>query len=87
MKNGRSWAEVDLSCIVNNYNIYKRFAGKNVMAVVKANAYGHGSVAVAKALQASGVELFAVAAINEAIEHIGSRFCRNDLLWHDVDSC
>ena len=68
MKNGRSWAEVDLSCIVNNYNIYKRFAGKNVMAVVKANAYGHGSVAVAKALQASGVELFAVAAINEAIE-------------------
>lgn len=68
MKNGRSWAEVDLSCIVNNYNIYKRFAGKNVMAVVKANAYGHGSVAVAKALQDEGVDLFAVAAINEAIE-------------------
>ena len=67
MKNGRSWAEVDLSCIVNNYNIYKRFAGKNVMAVVKANAYGHGAVRVARHLQEK-VDFFAVATLEEGLE-------------------
>ena len=68
MGNGRSWAEVDLSCIVKNYQLYQQRTEKDVMAVVKANAYGHGSVAVSKALQKSGVKLFAVATIEEAVE-------------------
>lgn len=68
MGNGRSWAEVDLQVIVNNYKSYYQYSNCDVMAVVKANAYGHGAVAVSKKLQENGVHLFAVATIEEAIE-------------------
>ena len=58
-----SWVEIDLSRIVNNYRtIASRVCpGKRVMAVVKANAYGHGDAEVARALEAAGCGSFAVA--------------------------
>ena len=66
----RCWAEINLSAIVNNYKIYKNQLPKNtkVMAVVKANAYGHGAIEVSKALQKEGVTDFAVATLEEAVE-------------------
>ena len=64
----RSWAEIDLAQIVTNYRAYAASLSKEsrIMAVVKANAYGHGDVAVARALAGAGVSLFAVATAYEA---------------------
>jgi len=64
----RSWIEIDLDKIVNNYKIYSKNIGFNqeVMAVVKADAYGHGDRKVAMALQEIGCKHFAVSNIEEA---------------------
>ena len=65
----RSWAEIDLDAIRNNYRIYaaQQPAGRAVMAVVKADAYGHGDTAVAKLLQEEeGCRNFAVSNLEEA---------------------
>lgn len=65
----RSWVEIDLRQIVENYRIYKKTVkSSEIMAVVKADAYGHGDVEVAQALQTEGVHLFAVSNIEEAVE-------------------
>ena len=66
----RCWAEVSLSVIRNNYRIYKNHlpAETKIMAVVKADAYGHGDVDVASVLQDEGVDDFAVATLEEAIK-------------------
>lgn len=65
----RSWSEMDLSKIIHNYEIYASNLPKaaQIMAVVKADAYGHGDVRVAQTLQSVGVSLFAVSNIEEAI--------------------
>ena len=66
---GRSWVEINLSNIENNYLEYKKYlhSGQIVIAVVKANAYGHGDVEIAKRLQKLGVYFFAVSNLNEGI--------------------
>ena len=66
----RCWAEINLSAIINNYRVYKKClpAKTKVMAVVKADAYGHGDVDVASVLQEEGAKDFAVATIDEAIK-------------------
>ena len=65
----RSWTEIDLNQIVENVNCYIKCRGTKtkVMAVVKAGAYGHGDVEVAKVLEQNGVNIFAVSNICEAI--------------------
>ncbi|MGK0442000.1 MAG: alanine racemase [Pseudohongiellaceae bacterium] len=61
-------AEIDLDALRYNYRVAKNAApNSQAIAVVKANAYGHGAVAVAKAL-AHDAPAFAVACIEEAIE-------------------
>ncbi|EXJ15265.1 alanine racemase [Imhoffiella purpurea] len=61
-------ARVHLDAILHNYRFAKGFApASRALAVVKANAYGHGSVAVARAL-ASEADGFAVACLDEALE-------------------
>jgi len=66
----RSWAEVDLSRLEANYNIIRKrlTPGCKYMAVVKANAYGHGAAACALRLQAAGADAFGVACLGEAQE-------------------
>lgn len=60
--------EVDLAAIRANYQLLKStFAPAKVMAVVKANAYGHGMLQVAKALESAGVDALGVADVQEAI--------------------
>ena len=62
-------ATVDLGAVRRNARlIQQRAAPAELMAVVKANAYGHGAVRVARALQDAGVQQFAVARVPEAIE-------------------
>ncbi|MDH7478412.1 MAG: alanine racemase [Syntrophomonadaceae bacterium] len=64
------WVEVDLDAIKHNLNQVRRLIGPKVkvMAVVKADAYGHGAVAVARLMQAEGVEWLAVTTLDEGIE-------------------
>ena len=66
----RSWAEVNLSALARNFmQIRKVVAPKTkVMAVVKANAYGHGAVPCANALVDAGADYLAVATIEEACD-------------------
>jgi len=59
-------AEVDLSAVTHNLKVLRRITGgRPVIAVVKADAYGHGSVEVSRRLQTEGVSLFAVAFAGE----------------------
>lgn len=66
----RAWVEVDHRAIRGNLAAIRAIAGtdKQVIAVVKANAYGHGAVAVARTLVRAGVERLAVATLDEALE-------------------
>jgi len=62
-------AEVLLDTIADNFQVVRRAAnGRKVLAVVKADAYGHGVVPVAQRLQAEGVDGFGVALAEEGIE-------------------
>lgn len=65
----RSWTEIDLKQIEHNFLVYKKHLRKNVniMAVIKADAYGHGDVMIARTLSKMGVNLFAVSNIDEAV--------------------
>ncbi len=69
MQYKRSWVEIDLKQLKQNYQTYVSICSNQtrIMAVTKANAYGHGDVAVARCLQDVGVSLFAVSNIKEAI--------------------
>ena len=63
----RSWAEIDLAALRHNLATVRGQIGTRagVMAIVKANAYGHGLSEIAAAL-GSAVEMFGVASVNEA---------------------
>ncbi|WDL95370.1 alanine racemase [Alicyclobacillus sp. ALC3] len=65
-----TWAEVDLDAITFNVKSVKQHVGPRVevMAVVKANGYGHGAVPVAKAAIAAGATWLGVATLGEALE-------------------
>jgi alanine racemase len=60
-----TWVEVDLAAIQNNLRRMKALAGTRVMAVVKANAYGHGAVEVARAAASAGADWLGVARAHE----------------------
>ena len=64
-----TWAEIDLSAIRHNVDVVRKRIGARagIIAVVKANAYGHGASMVAGAI-ADLVELFGVASVEEAEE-------------------
>jgi len=65
----RAWIEIDHAALRTNLGIVRGLAGgAQVIAVVKANAYGHGAVAVARTLVAAGAERLAVATVEEGIE-------------------
>lgn len=65
-----SWAEVDRSAIQYNVLQTKKQLGSScrLLAVVKADAYGHGAVEVAKAATAAGASYLGVATVDEGIE-------------------
>ncbi len=64
-----TWAEIDLGAIEYNYRQVRKLVGKNVklMIVVKANAYGHGTVEVSSVLEKLGVDYLGVATTDEAV--------------------
>ncbi len=66
-----TWVEIDLDIIKHNIDeMRKLINNKNVKlaCVVKANAYGHGAVEIAKVLEEENVDYICVAGLNEAME-------------------
>lgn len=63
-----AWVEVNVSNLKHNIkNIKAKAEGRQIIGVIKADAYGHGSVKVAEVLRENGVEVFAIATLQEAI--------------------
>ena len=64
-----TWAEIALGILTANHGaLRRRVGGRPILHVLKADAYGHGAVQVARALQEDGVERFGVAIPEEGIE-------------------
>ena len=66
----RTWAEISLQRLAQNYRNVQSRVGKavHVAGVVKANAYGHGAVPVSRALMEEGAGWLAVSNVNEGLE-------------------
>ncbi|MBK9973545.1 MAG: alanine racemase [Planctomycetes bacterium] len=65
----RAWAEVDTGAVRHNLALIRKRVGDTpVMAVLKANAYGHGAVAVARMLVQQGISALGVGDSGEALE-------------------
>ena len=71
-----AWVEINLDAVEKNILELKTFVKKDskVLAVVKADAYGHGSVMITPTLLASGVDYLGVASIDEGIELRENKF-------------
>lgn len=67
--NSRAWAEIDLSLVQHNIDEIQKLIPERtkIMAIVKANSYGHGDVMMSKELEACGVDFFGVSSIDEAM--------------------
>lgn len=65
-----TWAGIDLDNLAANYHSVRHFVGPDVecMAVIKADAYGHGAVECGRRLEREGAEWFAVATVEEGVE-------------------
>jgi len=64
----RTWAEIYLDRAVHNLNEIKRHTDREVIAVVKADAYGHGAVEMARLFESLHVSYLAVACVQEGAE-------------------
>lgn len=64
----RTWIDIDLDRLLQNYRTACSLTDRLVTCVVKANAYGHGAVRVAQCLQSAGCRSFAVSCVREALE-------------------
>ena len=67
MEYSNTYVKIDLDAIVNNFRNIRQKAGAPVMAVVKADAYGHGAVPVARVLEQE-CAFFGVSSVAEALE-------------------
>lgn len=69
IKKGRAWIELDNEALAHNVQVLKQQlpAGCQLMPAIKANAYGHGDVLIAKELNKLGIRHFCVATIQEGI--------------------
>ncbi len=63
------WLEINLDAIAHNVRMIRQVIGKNtqIIAVVKANAYGHGAIEVSETLLENGVTMLGVGVIEEGI--------------------
>lgn len=70
MRQERAWVEIDLSALTQNVSQIKQLLAPktDLMAVVKADAYGHGAVTVARSVIQAGANWLGVATIPEGIE-------------------
>ena len=80
MELSNTYATIDLDIIKQNYNNICKKAGTPVMAIIKADAYGHGAVEVAKAL-GNDCAFFGVSYVAEALELRRAGIVCPVLLW------
>ncbi len=84
----RAWAEIDLAAIRGNYTAAKTYAAQHdakLLAIVKADAYGHGAKRVAMELERrAGADFFAVATFTEALDLIRAGITSPILLLSEV---
>jgi alanine racemase len=84
----RTWAEVSLHALRDNFAAVRRHVGKDVevCAVVKADAYGHGAIYCARSLEADGARWLGVTSTNEGLRlrdnRIASRILVMTGFWH-----
>ena len=66
----RAWAEINLDAIKHNYNEIRKITSPDakIMAIIKADGYGHGFKAIASVLLNNGVDAFGVATTDEAMQ-------------------
>ncbi len=66
----RTWAEINLKNLKHNFLQVRKLVGNKVsiLSIVKADAYGHGSVETSKALVEAGTEMVGVATVGEALQ-------------------
>ena len=62
-----SYIEINTKNILSNYHAIKQHYNKNVIAIIKDNAYGHGLIKVGLELSKNNVYMLGVATLNEAI--------------------
>ncbi len=69
MNKTRAWIEVDLTKMAHNVEEIRKLipSTNKIMAIVKANAYGHGDVVVSQELEKLGVDFFGVSSVDEGI--------------------
>ena len=84
-----TWAEISLDSFESNLSEAKNLAGKNtrVMAVVKADAYGHGAARISEAAIRRGADMLGVATVAEAMELREAGVESEILLLGGVDPC
>jgi len=84
----RTWAEVSLHALRDNYDSVRRHVGKDVevCGVVKADAYGHGAIYCARSLEADGARWLGVTSTNEGLRlrdnGIATRILVMTGFWH-----
>lgn len=66
----RAWAEINLDAIAHNYREIRKITAQDakIMAIIKADGYGHGFRAIASVLLENGVDAFGVATTDEALQ-------------------
>ena len=66
----RAWVEIDMNAVEHNTREVQRILPESstIMAVVKANCYGHGDVEISKRLVECGIQHFAVSSVDEAVK-------------------
>ena len=77
----RASAEINLSAITQNFKSIKSRTTADVLAVVKADAYGHGLIPVSKALEEAGADWFGTALLEEAINLRKSGILKPIISW------
>lgn len=89
MINSSTWAEVNLQNIKYNVDSVKKALQDNtkLCCVLKANAYGHGAVEVAKFLEKENVDFFSVARLEEGLELTQNNIKTPILCMGYIDSC
>ena len=70
MEYRRAWAEIDINRLIHNVRTIRQIVPKHTMllAAVKADAYGHGSVEVARTLLENGADILGVALCEEGVK-------------------
>lgn len=81
------FSEINLDHLISNYKRIGKIVGeRKIIAVVKADAYGHGAVEVAKRLETEGVYALGVAYLSEAIELRESGVRSRIIVFFDNDN-